>query len=338
MAENSKIEWTDSTVNFWWGCTPVGPGCEHCYAEAWAKRTGLAWGLGTARRRIKSAVKLLYRLHNGASWWSADYHIGQLVDTPRRRVFVQSMSDLFDTEVPIEWFSEAWHHIGACDALAIQIVTKRISVVEKRLATIGATEWPQHAGLMISVVNQEEANRDILRLLLLKKKLNIPWVGLSLEPLLGPIDLTRCCVGSGHGVGEWEGKTLNLNVDTLRGAQSIDLPSLDWVIVGGESGSKARPMHPRWVRSVRDQCAAAGVPFLFKQWGEWCPFDADSDEGRRQWLSFDDAGKTTIAWPDGTVGVGNALANGGTGVHLVRVGKRVAGRALDGKLYDGFLV
>ncbi|KQX18375.1 MULTISPECIES: DUF5131 family protein [unclassified Sphingomonas] len=242
MGENSKIEWTDATVNFWWGCTKVGPGCDHCYAEAWAKRTGLAWGLGAVRRKIKGAVKLLYKLHNGYSWWAADHHIGGFNVTPRRRVFIQSMSDLFDTEVPIDWFAEAWGHIVACDRLAIQIVTKRISVVEKRLAAIGAGAWPKHAGLMISVVNQDEADRDIPRLIELKRKLGIPWIGLSMEPLLGRVVLRD----------EW-------------------LSALDWVIVGGESGPGARPMHPDWARSLRDQCAAAGVPFLFKQWGEWAP-------------------------------------------------------------------
>jgi len=285
MAEYSAIEWTDATVNFWWGCTAVGPGCEHCYAEAWAKRTGLAWGLGTERRKIKSAVKLLYKLHNGYSWWAADYHIGKINLTPRRRVFIQSMSDLFDTEVPIEWFGEAWQHIAACDWLDIQIVTKRISVVEKRLAAIGATGWPAHAGLMISVVNQVEADRDIPRLIALKAKLGIPWIGLSMEPLLGKVALRD----------EW-------------------LAALDWVIVGGESGSKARPMHLGWARSLRDQCAAARVPFLFKQWGEWAPAGQSITAGHQiREFGYDEEGRC----------------------RLHRVGKKAAGRLLDGVEHNG---
>lgn len=290
MAENSKIEWTDSTVNFWWGCTKVGPGCDHCYAEAWAKRTGLAWGVDAPRRKIKGAVKLLYKLHNGASWWAADHYIGKTVPTPHRRVFIQSMSDLFDTEVPIEWFAEAWHHIGRCYSLAIQIVTKRISVVEKRIEAAGAigAGWPQHAGLMISVVNQAEADRDIPRLIALKEKLGIPWIGLSMEPLLGAVVLRP----------EW-------------------LAALNWVIVGGESGHHARPMHPDWARSLRDQCAAAGVPFLFKQWGEFSDFDhigmawnelPDRIRGRQQFLE---------------------------GKAMIQIGKKAAGRLLDGVQHDG---
>jgi len=284
MAENSAIEWTDATVNFWWGCTAVGPGCEHCYAETWAKRTGLAWGLGTERRQIKGAVKLLYKLHNGASWWAADHYIGKINTTPKRRVFIQSMSDLFDTEVPIEWFEEAWKHIWRCDALAVQIVTKRISVVEKRLAAIEGN-WPKHAGLMISVVNQMEADRDIPRLLALKAKFGIPWVGLSMEPLLGVVVLRN----------EW-------------------LTALDWIIVGGESGNGARPMPVGAPASLRDQCANASIPFLFKQWGEWIPAgQARADVGGIHEFGYDEDARC----------------------RLHRVGKKAAGRLLDGVQHDG---
>lgn len=225
MAETSKIEWTDATVNFWWGCTKVGPGCDHCYAEAFDKRTGGShWGLGAPRRKIKGAVALIQRLNRNG----------------RRRVFIQSMSDLFDLEVPVGWFADAWEHIAACDRLAIQIVTKRVSAVEKRLAAIGAKGWPRHAGLMITVVNQDEADRDVPRLLAIKAKLGISWVGLSVEPMLGPIDLSP-----------W-------------------LHALDWVICGGESGPGARPMHIDHARSLVRQCARAGTACFIKQLGRSC--------------------------------------------------------------------
>lgn len=234
MADNTKIEWTDATVNFWWGCTKVGPGCDHCYAETWSRRTGESiWGTGVPRRKIKSAVKLLHKLDNDFSWWAADCEIGGLHDHSTRRVFIQSMSDLFDNEVPIEWFDEAWQTITVCNRLEIQIVTKRLPMIEKRLA--GRT-WPRHAGLLISVVNQEEADRDIPRLIALKKKLGIPWIGLSMEPLLGPVVLRP----------EW-------------------LAELDWIIVGGESGPGARPMQNEWAHSLVDQCKAASVSIFVKQ-------------------------------------------------------------------------
>lgn len=282
MGATTEIGWTDATVNFWWGCTKVGPGCDHCYAERWAKRTGGdLWGLGKPRRKIKGAVALLHRLDNGYSWWSADHHIAGLTPTPRQRVFVQSMADLFDKEVPAEWFAEAWATIGACKRVDLQIVTKRIGMIEKRLAEVGCTTWPDHAGLILTVVNQQEADRDVPRLLALKQKLGIPWVGLSIEPMLGPITLTALREFNPQGE-PW--------IDALRGlvtrgclARSpshcsfntrtqIDppeLPCLDWVIVGGETGPAARPMLPAWVRALRKQCAAADVPFFFKQWGAW---------------------------------------------------------------------
>lgn len=292
MADKSKIEWTDATVNFWWGCTKVGPGCYHCYAETWAARFGEnIWGVGAPRRKIKSALKLLQRLDNDYSWWSADYHIGKIHATPHRRVFIQSMSDIFDLEVPLEWFDEAWTEIERSKRLSIQLVTKRISAVRKRLAAAGRTAWPQHAGLIISVVNQEEADRDIPRLIALKQSLGIPWVGLSMEPLLAGVVLRD----------EW-------------------LAHLDWVIVGGESGKHARPLHPDWVISLRDQCARWAIPFFFKQWGEWLPLP----EGNGHWPA---TSKTCIR----LTLAGNKMEHGHP---IQRVGKKVAGRLLDGRTHD----
>lgn len=248
MGEISNIGWTDATVNFWWGCTKVGPGCDGCYAEAWDNRFGgTHWGQGVPRRKIKSAVALIHKLDNGYAWWGADYAAGFLDKHcgHRRRVFIQSMSDLFDLEVELEWFAEAWRRIEVCNRIDIQIVTKRVSAVAKRLAAIGESKWPQHAGLIITVVNQEEADRDIQRLVRLKERFGIPWIGLSIEPMLGRIDLTP-----------W-------------------IADLDWVIVGGESGVNARPINPDWARSIRDQCAAAGVPFFMKQMTKKAPIPAD---------------------------------------------------------------
>ena len=271
MAETTKIEWTDSTVNFWWGCTKIGPGCDHCYAEAWAQRFDESlWGQGVPRRKVKSAMPTLAKLQASADRFQTRH--GR-----RQRVFLQSMSDLFDKEVPDAWFAEAWTGITLASRLEVQIVTKRVSFVEKRLAGLpeAARTWPQHAGLIISVVNQEEADRDIPRLLDLKTRHGIQWVGLSIEPLLGKVVLRP----------EW-------------------LSLLDWVIVGGESGPNARPMHPDWVISLRDQCAAAGVPFLFKQWGEYLPVHVDTVRH--------------------------------TGIEFRKVGKKAAGRRLHGQEHNGF--
>lgn len=304
MAANSKIEWTDATVNFWWGCTKVGPGCDHCYAETWSRRTGGEhWGTGVPRRKIKSAVTLMHRLDNDYSEYAADVAcmvgnakaFGLPVPslTEKRRVFVQSMSDIFDLEVPIEWFEEAWTTIERCNRLALQIVTKRVSAIEKRLSAIGRTTWPKHAGLIITVVNQEEADRDTPRALALKAKLGIPWVGLSMEPLLGPVDLEPWLNWPDSAyVGDrpWSCIQCDAACDKCPTSKAVyyetegppdsegcpawihaDRQTLDWVIVGGESGSNARPMYSDWARSLRDQCEAADVAFHFKQWGEYLP-------------------------------------------------------------------
>lgn len=302
MSDNTAIEWTDATVNFWWGCTKVGPGCDHCYAETWSKRTGESiWGAGVPRRKIKSAVATIYRLQNGASWWAADAEIGKFHSNSRRRVFVQSMSDLFDKEVPDEWFAEAWDATSACTSLDIQIVTKRVSFIEKCL---NGRVWPSHAGLIISIVNQEEANRDIPRLIELKRRLGIPWIGLSMEPLLGPVILRP----------EW-------------------LAELDWVIVGGESGPGARPMHPDWARSLRDQCAAANVPFFFKQWGSWLP-DKPFQRLERRGVMMDANGRRpTLADMPAIVADTFDFAEFH---HFADVGKKAAGRLLDGREHSEF--
>ena len=278
MAENSAIEWTDSTVNFWWGCSKISIGCDHCYAEAWAKRTGHAvFGVGVPRRPINSAFKTLLKLNQSAAAFRAEH--GR-----KRRVFMQSMSDLFDKEVPIEWFATAWGSIHSVTDMDVQIVTKRLPMVEKRIEAIGnhiLAGWPRNAGLIASVVNQEEADRDTPRLIALKVKFGIPWIGLSIEPMLGPIVLRE----------EW-------------------LLDLDWVIVGGESGPKARPLHPQWRRDLRDQCASAGVAFMFKQNGEYA--SVSEVEGPGEHYQF----------PDGAT--------------VRKVGKKRAGRLLDGVEHNGF--
>jgi protein gp37 len=263
MAETSAIGWTDATVNFWWGCTKVGPGCDFCYAETWAKRCGFdVWGHDVARRKIAGAVALIRKLNVQHAAFFAEH--GR-----RRRVFIQSMADLFDKEVPVEWFAEAWNEIDEATNLDIQIVTKRASFVEKRLSEVGEYRWPEHVGLIISVVNQDEADRDIPRLLDLKWKFGISWVGLSMEPLLGPVDLDvliyEPCPNSLDG----------LSMDQETGAYECcskcdftgvsDDTALDWIIVGMESGGHARHQPHEHAQRIVNTCLGAGVPVFVKQ-------------------------------------------------------------------------
>jgi len=288
MAESSEIEWTDATVNFWWGCTKVGPGCDHCYAEAWDHRLGgNHWGRGAPRKWIKGATALIRRLNRAHDRFFAEH--GR-----HRRVFIASMSDLFDNEVAALWRREAFHQIEAADSLDVQIVTKRVSNVEKMVPEAWRKGgWPRHIGLMITVCTQAEADRDVPRLLDLKRQLGIPWVGLSMEPLLEHVALRP----------EW-------------------LQELDWIVVGGESGAHARPMHPDWARSLRDQCAAAGVPFLFKQWGQW----GYAPSTATHWVFPDGSSRPIVNaehWPQGAYLIGS-------------VGKKRAGRVLDFRTHDAW--
>jgi protein gp37 len=182
---------------------------------------------------------------------------------------------------------------------------------------------PSHARLGITICNQPEADRDISKLL----ALGCPNF-LSIEPMLGPVDLTAIRVplaGESYTEGNVLAHKDSLNLGAPRAA-------IDWVICGGESGPQARPMHPDWVRSLRDQCAAAGVPFHFKQWGEWTP----GENVERQRGTVD----TAFLWDDGWHVYPLNLATDHGHIDdqpdLYRVGAKAAGRLLDGRTHDEF--
>lgn len=161
-----------------------------------------------------------------------------------------------------------------------------------------------------SVENQEQANKRVPELLQIPAAVRY----LSCEPLVGAVDLLPWFnyVGEFHPeIGLCEGF----------------YPSIDWVIVGGESGPQARPMHPDWACSLRDQCLMAGVPFLFKQWGEWVAY-AQLAGKQAGWS------RREVVWPDGTMGYGSTRENGGLGVALFQTGKKAAGRLLDGREWN----
>lgn len=243
MAENSKIEWTDHTFNPWVGCIKVSPACDHCYAESWAKRAGRAdlWHGGAPQRTSEANWRKPVK-------WNADAAKAGM----RTRVFCASLADVFDNAVPHEWRSDLFRLIRATPYLDWLLLTKRIgnaarmidrALTDGHLRTSREPFWPwPNVWLGSTVVTQEEADRDIPKLLATPVAVRF----LSCEPLLGPIDL-----GLSTGVRLADG--------TLwRGIK----PLIDWVIVGGESGPKARPMHPDWARSLRDQCSGRAAFFM----------------------------------------------------------------------------
>jgi protein gp37 len=295
MAEHSKIEWTDHTFNPWEGCQKVGPGCDHCYAEARDNRFtgGKHWGPGAPRRRT-SAVNWRKPL----AWDKAAKEAGV-----RYRVFCASLADVFDNAVPQGWRDDLWALIEATPNLDYLLLTKRPGNIANMLPV--PFDFDKHfpnVWLGCTVVNQAEADRDIPKLLAVPAVVRF----LSMEPLLGPVDL-RPWIGSQPYI---PGASTHVGVDGYErqdiGGGIID--GIDWIIVGGESGPGARPMSPQWARDIRDQCIAAGVAFHFKQNGEWV--SVSEVEGPGDHFKF----------PDGRT--------------VRRTGKKLAGRTLDGRTWD----
>jgi protein gp37 len=177
MGERTKIQWTDRTFNPWWGCTRVGPGCDHCYAEAFDKRTGGAhWGSGTARRRTSAK--------NWTEPWKWNAEAERSGERPW--VFVASMADVFDNEVDPQWRADLWDAIRQTPLLRYQLLTKRIGNVPKMLPP----GWPlgfEHVGIMATIVTADEMERDAPKLSRVKE-LGTTWTGISYEPALEAID------------------------------------------------------------------------------------------------------------------------------------------------------
>ena len=257
MAENSSIEWTDHTFNPWIGCTKVSPACDHCYAERWAKRTGNDALWAGQRRRTTPA-----NWRKPLSW---DRKAGEL--GVRHRVFCASLADVFDNAVPEGWRSDLFWLIRKTPNLDWLLLTKRIGNARSRLPFNWLKNPPANVWIGATVVNQDEADRDIPKLLAVPAAVRF----LSCEPLLGPIGFEQIvddCVIDMLG-GEW--------VPESEPPVSWARTGLDWVIVGGESGPHARRMDIEWCEQIADQCREAGVAFFMKQgseanWPNWKDF------------------------------------------------------------------
>lgn len=357
MAENTKIEWAHHTFNGWIGCTKVGPGCDNCYAADLSKaRLGVAWGPGQPRRRTAASTwKLPRRWNNRAAKEGVRY-----------RVFCSSLADVFDNEVDPSWRADLFQLIRETPHLDWLLVTKRIGNAAKMAEAAG--RWPGNVWLGATIVNQAEADRDIPKLL----ATDGPRCRfLSMEPLLGAVNVEpwlapektcqECDDGEGYGnrcssnqIPRAEQCPWNraVQIVTEHGPFTKDgqpasitheVRTLDWIIVGGESGPNARPMHPDWVRSLRDQCAAAGVPFFFKQWGEWREWDDGSGNPEPEEVENDseiadaiyaDAIKPAFISEDGRVFSRSTLPEEEPCRLVERVGKKAAGRYLDGAVHD----
>jgi protein gp37 len=328
MAENSNIEWCDHTFNPWEGCQKVGPGCDNCYAESRDKRFtgGTHWGPGAPRRRTSPS-----NWQHPLRW-----NLRAATEGRRARVFCASLADVFDNAVPPDWREDLFRLIASTPHLDWLLLTKRPGNIAAMLPFGWGNGW-HNVWLGCTVVNQTEADRDIPKLLAVPAAVRF----LSMEPLLGPVDLGRWMGVHHHpdnDLSTAEGRAAIAAV--IRAAKVIarrdhGIHGIDWVIVGGESGPNARPMHPNWARSLRDQCSAACVAFHFKQWGEWGPLDTTdarraagitTNTPRAQWHHATGLIIDTPATEDGL----SFFSDG----RVFRIGKRHAGRLLDGQTWD----
>jgi protein gp37 len=296
MAETTNIAWCDSTFNPWIGCTKVSPGCDHCYAEARDKRhlwgDATHWGQGVPRHRTS------------ADYWkqplSWDWKV--LACGKPWRVFCASLADVFDNEVPEEWRLDLWRLIDATPNLTWLLLTKRIGNAAKMLREAWPSFTPApNIWLGASVVNQEEADRDIPKLL------GTPAMKrfVSYEPALGPVNWSPWLSPTGHinwGENKHPSERDQRAVLALAKAAYRKLGGrlLDWIIVGGESaqgGAPPRPFDLAWARSTVQQCHAAGVASFVKQLGSNAVRETPHhDYG--QFLFKNRAGADPAEWPE----------------------------------------
>ena len=321
MADNTAIEWADRTWNPLLGCERVSDGCTACYAINTATIRA-----GNPHPKVAAAFEGLTERRDGRLDWTG--RINLLPDRLNQplswkkpaKVFVNSQSDLFHKDVPLSFIEQVFAVMARTPQHTYQLLTKRharmSSILRKPTfrdsiaAIVGADiGWPlPNLWLGVSVEDQHWA--DVRIPALLDTPATVRW--LSCEPLLGPVDLSKYLDRMEPAGTEWRADVGNI---------AWYRPSIGWTVVGGESGPKARPMHPQWARDLRDQCVTAGVPFFFKQWGQYRP-------------GGDPAQPCSWITPDGTSEPGMAGTPHTTA--MVRVGKKAAGRLLDGRTWDEY--
>ena len=359
MSDNTKIEWADATANYINGCSVVSPGCTNCYAMRLA---------GTRMKHHPTRAGLTDDSKAGPVWNGTvrtnDKVLAEVLAWKRpRRIFWNAHGDLFHPAVSDETIDRQFAVMALTPQHQHLVLTKRPERMRQYLtAPYPGARWENMIRVMPGTFGKWDRPRAIAKVVLALEPLANVWLGtsvedqaraderiphllatpaavrfISAEPLLGPVDLRWIAEPDDekHGV-----------IDALLGCNWVQVPGddflparpghrdrkmgrwvvsseadilakrkIDWVIVGGESGPNARPMHPGWARSLRDQCAAARVPMLFKQWGEWAPPHQD--------IEVIDAGGQSFHWFDDRQ-------------LMEKVGKKAAGRLLDGVQHDGF--
>lgn len=324
MGQNSKIEWTDHTWNPWEGCTKVSPGCTHCYAESRANRYGtVKWGKGEPRRRTSAA-----------NWkkplqWNTEAQASGV----QALVFCASLADVFDPEVHQEWRNDLWEVVRSTPWLRWLILSKRFGKLSKAdiMAMLPQDWWEGYANVVLGATVENQHYADIR----VPALLDIPsaFYFLSCEPLLDAVDLTSLPANLETLSGkqpEWDyfnaltGRTHDSQADEYGADQ--EFRKIDWVICGGESGAGSRAMHPKWARSLRDQCITSDVAFLFKQWGEWVAEEQSPLDICLPGQSF-----AIFAQQES-----NGDWTAGDQTAFYKVGKKKSGRLLDGEEWNQY--
>lgn len=334
MSEQTKIQWADSTLNFWEGCTKVSDGCKNCYAEARDKRFtgGKLWGKGAPRRKSKSAVKdaLAY---NRKPWVCGNGHAGTSTafcyedgcastDFHRRRIFSLSLGDWLDPEVPIEWLAEMLRTIHACQNVIWMLLTKRPELFHERMHDVWASRDTKDPAKGVAlawsngsvagtnddgtpmfdvpknvIVGTTAENHDTLECRY-GELLAIPAAKrfLSCEPLLENLNLfNHGCRGCNHPGNILVSWNKDGRCSRCDGTGHEPPTGIDWVIVGGESGGNARPCNIEWITSIVRQCKDANVPVFVKQLGS----NPRCDNGLNYYpLRKDKKGADPSEWPE----------------------------------------
>ena len=313
MGQNSKIEWTHHTFNPWRGCTKVSAGCANCYAERQSLRNPKVLGIwGDEGNRVIAAESYWQQ---PLKWNTAAKAAGE-----RHRVFCASLADIFeDRPELLEPRCRLYDLIADTPSLDWLLLTKRPENFKRLIPRDWGRAPRENVWLGVSVEDQKNADLRIQPLMEFPARVKF----LSAEPLLGRIVLPE------------EFLLPDFADDDPRHTKR-------WVIVGGESGPKARPMHPDWARQLRDDCDPLGVPFHFKQWGEWLPYDMDAQPPF--WSSSADGSiidghifPDTLSDGDEVDGwLSGDLAGDDLQVVYRKVGKKAAGRLLDGREWNEF--
>lgn len=313
----TSIEWTDHTINPFVGCSKCSAGCQHCYAERFAARLA---------KNPKTQAKYAGVVDKNCHWTGRisrlDLSCFDKLPKKPSLVFVGSMTDIFHENANFDDQGKVLSKIANTPQHTFLLLTKRPESAYRRYHTKLPNAW-----LGVTVCTQEEADEKIPVLL----KIPAAKRFVSIEPMLGPIDLGFCVFDRRKEIRHLVNGPACLNEDQ---ADSIVAPVVDWIICGGETGPGARPIYPDWVKSLRNQCNNAEVPFFFKSWGDWWPCTQMPEYIDVTKYPVGDIGDDGIFIPPPALEV--PLRNGVCHEQVFKVGKKMSGCLLDGQEYRQF--